>query len=282
MEPVRIINFLDQPFALATGQIDILLGVHHARVWNIISEGADFRIISGGTQAVAAEGGEPARNIRGFVVRKELYDSGQVRGIRDLVGRKVANFGTVPPKGERATFYVYDVIFGELWGKINWVRIPNEADILTALKEGLVDAAYMRAPWFNYAVKRGIAVELFKETDNLKKMQSDLVWTTEKFLKRNPEAVVGFLRAYLKALQYVREVQKGQHLEEYKALVAKYTDHPVDIALEMVQSGKYTDEIALEDTVATQQYYVKRGIQKRFIPLEQVINLTFLEKAKGR
>ena len=280
IEIVYLRNFMQYPSMLAAGKIDILDGYLPMNFWNMIDEGADFKIISGGAQCVAAEGNEPARNIRGFVVRKDLYDKGEIKEIKDLVGKKVATFAPAPRKGAVSPFPVAHKVFGKLYGEIGWIRIPKPLDSLAALEKGDVVAARLRAPWFNLAVKKGIAVELFKETDYFPKMQVTAIAMREKFLEKNREVVIKFLRAYLKALKYVNEVQRGLHQDEYKAFNNKYTDIPEKVALELIQAYKYTDEIDRNDLTIMQDHFVMTGSQKRFIPLDQAIDLSYLNEAK--
>ena len=252
IEIVHLRNFMQYPSMLAAGKIDILDGYLPMNFWNMIDEGADFKIISGGAQCVAAEGNEPARNIRGFVVKKDLYDKGEIREIKDLVGKKVATFAPAPRKGAISPFPVAHRIFGKLYGEIGWIRIPKAMDSLAALEKGDVVAARLRAPWFNLAIKKGIAVELFKETDYFPKMQVTTIAVREKFLKQNRETVIKFLRAYQKALKYINEVQHGLHQDEYKYFNNKYTDIPENVAMELIQAYKYTDEIDRNDLTVMQ------------------------------
>lgn len=282
IEIVYLRNFMQYPSMLAAGKIDILDGYLPMNFWNMIDEGADFKIISGGAQCVAAEGNEPDRNIRGFVVRKQLYDKGEIREIKDLVGKKVATFAPAPRKGAVSPFPVAHKIFGKLYGEIVWIRIPKPLDSLAALEKGDVVAARLRAPWFNLAVKKGIAVELFKETDYFPKMQVTAIAARDKFLEKNREVVIKFLRAYLKALKYVNEVQRGLHQDEYKAFNKQYTDIPENVAFELIQAYKYTDEIDRNDLTIMQDHFVMTGSQKRFIPLDQAIDLSYLNEAKKR
>lgn len=279
IELVDIADFMKYPAALLSGGIHLFDGYLPASFWNMIDGGADFKIVSGGSLAVAEAGGEPARNIRGYIIRKDLVDNGTIKSIQDLKGRKVADFAPVA-KGGISPFPAAHKIFGKLYGEINWVHLPKDIDIMNALEQKLVDAGRLRAPWFHYAVKKGIGVELFKETDFMPKMQVTTIVTTEKFLKANPEVMVKFLKPYLKGLRYCEGVQKGKNIEEFKEFIKKYTDVPLNIAVDLIQARKWTDEIAGDDLIFTQNHFVMVGTQKKFIPLEKVVDLSYLKKAK--
>jgi len=278
---VEIADFMKYPAVLVSGAIHLFDGYLTAGFWNMVDGGADFQIVSGGSLAVAESGGEPARNIRGYLIRKDLVDNGTIKSIQDLKGRKVADFAPVA-KGGISPFPAAHKIFGKLYGEINWVHLPKDIDIMNALEQKLVDAGRLRAPWFQYAVKKGTGVELFKETDFMPKMQVTTIVTTEKFLKANPEVMVRFLKAYLKGLKYCEDVQKGRNIEEFKEFVKRYTDIPPNIAVDLIQARKWIDEIAADDLIYTQNHFVTVGTQKKFIPLEKVIDLTYLKKAKAQ
>lgn len=276
---VEIADFMKYPAVLLSGDIHLFDGYLTAGFWNMIDGGADFKIVSGGSLAVAESAGEPARNIRGYIIRKDLVDNGTIKSIQDLKGRKVADFAPVA-KGGISPFPAAHKIFGKLYGEINWVHLPKDSDIMNALEQKLVDAGRLRAPWFQYAVKKGIGEELFKETDFMPKMQVTTIVTTERFLKVNPEVMFKFLKAYLKGLKYCEEVQKGKNIEEFKEFIKKYTDVPSNIAVDLIQARKWTDEIAVDDLTYTQEHFVAVGTQKKFIPLEKVLDLIYLKKAK--
>ncbi|MBI2528089.1 MAG: ABC transporter substrate-binding protein [Candidatus Rokubacteria bacterium] len=280
VEVTEVRNFMQYPILLASGNIDLLDGYLPPNFWNMIIEGASFRIVAGSALAVAARGNEPARNVRGYVVRKDLYDSGAVKSVKDLEGRKLADFAPVPPKGQISPFPIGHKVFGESFRHINWVRVANEADILRALEQKDVDGARMRTRWVKLAVKKGLAVELVKETDFVPEIQVRALAGPQAFLAANREAVVRFLRVYLRAQQYAREVQQGKHTEEYLSFVKKFSDVPSDLALELLQEVEITDRLALDDLLDTQKHFVMVRSQKQVIPLESIVDMSYLNAAK--
>jgi len=280
VELIRIPNFMHYPPMLAAGKIHIMESYPAMNLWKMIHEGADFKIISGGGQCSAAEGNEPARNIRGFVVRKDLYDKGEIREIKDLRGKKVADFAPAPRKGAISPFPIGHRIFGKTYGEIEWIHIPRDLDCLLALEKKDVVAARMRTTYTNMAVRKGIGVELFKETDFFPKFQGSIIVAKEKFLKENHETAVIFLRAYQKALKFVREAQQGQHTKEYEMINKQLKYVPEEVAFDLLEAYKYTDEIDRNDLTLMQNHFVMTGSQVKFIPLDQVIDLKYLNEAK--
>ncbi len=281
VEVTEIANFMQYPTMLASGSIDVLDGYLPANLWNMIHSGADMRIIGGSSMAVAAHDGEPARNVRGYIVRKDLYDSGEVTKIADLAGRRLADFAPVPPKGSVSPFPVGHKVFGDVYKEIEWVRM-KESDILNALATKTIDGGRMRTRWIKIAVNQGLAVELVKETDFVPRIQVSALVTTGEFLEKNRDALEAFLRVYLRGQEYVREVQKGMHEEEYVNAVKEHSSIPPEIALELLQELAYTDEVAVDDLQATQEHFVMVGAQEAVIPVEKVFDRSLLDAAKAK
>ncbi|MBX3121554.1 MAG: ABC transporter substrate-binding protein [Nitrospira sp.] len=279
VEVTDVKNFMQYPSMLAAKSIDILDGYIPANLWNMIHAGADFRIISGSALAVAAHDGKPARNIRGYVVRKDLYDSKAITKIGDFAGKRLADFAPVPPKGQISPFPIGHKVFGDVFTKVDWVRM-SESDILTALASKTIDGARMRSRWVKLAVEKGLAVELVRETDYVSRIQVRALVGRDEFLKQNKEAVVKFLKVYLRALAYAAEVQNGKHKDEYLSAVKSHSDLPGEIALDLIQEVEFTSEIATADLQATQEHFVMVGAQKAVIPLSKAIDLSYLNAAK--
>jgi NitT/TauT family transport system substrate-binding protein len=276
---VDVKNFMQYPNMLASDSIDMLDGYVPANLWNMIDSGADFKIIAGSALAVAERNGKPARNIRGYVVRKDLFDNGTVRKVADLKGRRLADFAPVPPKGQISPFPIGHKVFGDTYKEIDWVRM-SESDALNALTAKTIDGARMRSRWVKLAVQNGVGVELARETDYVPLIQVRAIVARNDFLKAHKDAVVAFLRVYLRAQAYAAEVQAGQHREEYLAAVKAHSDIPPEAALDLIQESEFSSELALDDLKATQEHFVMVGAQKAVVPLDRVIDTSYLDAAR--
>ena len=279
VEVVDVKNFMQYPSMLASNSIDMLDGYVPANLWNMVEAGVDFKIIGGSALAVAARNGKPARNIRGYVVRKDLFDSGAITNVADLKGKRLADFAPVPPKGQISPFPIGHKVFGDTYKEIDWVRM-SEADILNALAAKTVDGGRMRSRWVRLAVQKGLAVEIAKETDYVPLIQVRALVARNDFLKANRDTMVAFLKVYLRAQAYVTEVQAGKHQDEYVAAVKEHSDIPPEHAIEILQESEITSELAVDDLKTTQEHFVMVGAQKAVVPLDRVIDLTYLEAAR--
>jgi hypothetical protein len=83
-------------------------------------------------------------------------------------------------------------------------------------------------------------------------------------------------------LKYVTEVQHGQHRGEYEAFAKKYAPFPEAVSLEMIDAYKHTADIDINDLTIMQDHFVMTGSQKKFVPFDQVIDLSYLKEAKKK
>lgn len=279
VEITDVKNFMQYPNMLASNSIDMLDGYIPANLWNMIDSGADLKIIAGSALAVAERDGKPARNIRGYVVRKDLFDSGAIKTIADLKGHRLADFAPVPPKGQISPFPIGHKVFGDIYKEIDWVRM-SESDALNALASKTIDGARLRTQWVKLAVKNGLGVELAKETDYVPLIQVRALVARNDFLKAHKDTVIAFLKVYLRAQAFAAEVQAGKHRDEYLAAVKAHSDIPPDIALDLIQDTELSSELAIDDLNATQQHFVMVGAQKAVVPLSRVIDSSYLDAAR--
>src|SRR5690606_10549340 len=138
IEHMELPNVLQYPNILASKSIDVMDGYLPPSFWNMVRTGAPFKIIGGSAVMVAAQNGEPARNPRMFIARRDLYESGRIKHVHDFAGHKIADFVPVPSKGKPSPFPVADKVFGKKYTEVDWTYIPNEANILAALESKYV------------------------------------------------------------------------------------------------------------------------------------------------
>jgi NitT/TauT family transport system substrate-binding protein len=87
IEILDIPSARDQLPALASGQIDVLRAGSTPGFINMAASGFGGRIVSGYNHSSPAWYGS---HINGILVRKDLYDKGEVKTTKDLKGRRVA------------------------------------------------------------------------------------------------------------------------------------------------------------------------------------------------
>ena len=141
------------PF-LATGDLDLALGATTVGLFNAFDRGADIKIIAPAGIMTLEDSPLP------LLVRKDLYDSGEVRGPADLRGRKVA-MNTRGASPEYLLSKIMDGV-GLTVNDLDLVTVPFP-DMPAALANGSIDAAVAAKPAATRAVSLGVAVKLVKE-----------------------------------------------------------------------------------------------------------------------
>ena len=104
------------------------------------------------------------------------------------------------------------------------------------LGEGIGDAATLGAPWSIIAAKAGYRC-LGHESDYSPSPSGAGIYVTEEMITRDPALVGGFVRAYVKSMQYCRDNIPGT-LET----IAKYSSEWGVDSLEIAQAAY--DEVA--------------------------------------
>jgi NitT/TauT family transport system substrate-binding protein len=180
----------------------------------------------------------------GFMIRKALWDAGQVRRIADLKGRRLAiqAWGSVVEPATDAVLRMdgltrRDVTLVEL-------AYPDQGPAIAA---GRIDASVIPDPLLTLNVDRGYAVKLQDpqlggQLDPLIVLAlewyaSDLfpiavTWAMEDLVKANPDGVRKFIAATQKANVWIRA-----NKDEAAAIVADATKLPLDVVKRSGWSG---------------------------------------------
>jgi len=143
----------------SSGKLDAVFAGFSAGMFSAVHSGLDVKVV--GSMGVA--GGPEEEPPSAFIVSKKLMDSGQFKTLADLKGRRIGALGGA---GATSAYYVSMALKTvNLTPKdVTFVQLGSP-DIPTALKNGGIDGAFVSAPFWNMAVKDGVAQK---------------VWTTPK------------------------------------------------------------------------------------------------------
>lgn len=196
---------------LAQGQIDVGAVGLSAASFNALNKGFDFKVIA--SAGIAPQTNAPSK----FEVRQALVDSGQVKQISDLKGKKIAVAGGTGSAG--AYLAVKALQTGNLTGKdVQFVNMSNP-DMVQALTNGGVDAALMGTPFSTKAIESKVGKVL---VDDFAPGYSTTTYMySGKFIKERPDIAKRFALALLKGY---RAIQGANYLsDENVSIYAKYT-----------------------------------------------------------
>ena len=241
---------------VAAGKLHVAHVTVGAATLNAFASGFDVKII-GGTFGTPPTGppGIP------LLVRKALYDSGEVRDVAALRGRKIALNGTAA-----GTEYVLNEALktGGLTVEDVDVQIMPFPNMPVALDNAAIDAALPLEPFSTQAQELGMAVPLV--TDYIHGIPGGVMIAGAAILKDGP-ALERFLRAYLRSLSDLR--REGYTTPEHAAIIEKYTRVPVAVLQKITPPY---DEPELRVNVAglmdQQRFYMDRGYLRYTEPLD--------------
>ncbi len=255
--------------ALTAGELDVSAGAPGAGLFNAIAQGAPFRIVADKGQARAGTGYSV------LVVRKDLVESGQVKTVRDLKGKKVAVFA----KG-----ITQDYMLGKMAEEVGltmkdfdvtYMGAPNQ---LTAFETKAIDAAVTVEPWAARFEERGVALKL-RTPDQVKgfvPFQIAVIIYSGKFIKTRRPVAQRWMDAYLKGAEVY--VTRGPHDPDVLAILEKFTKVPAKVikaAIPHYQDPK--GKVILESLADQMNWFVANGFMPRAIPAEQLVDLSFLK-----
>lgn len=177
---------------LASGDLQVGAGGPSAGLYNAIARGIDIRIVADKSKNQTDKGSQK------LIVRKELWDSGRVRKVADLKGLKVAN---AAPGSSGATVLYKFLQASSMKPKDVEEVFMSTPQMIQGLQNGAIDAALPFDPATTLAIRRNIAVSLGNDYDVYPVHQIAVTLYSGKFIKENPKAATGFLKAFLRGVR---------------------------------------------------------------------------------
>jgi NitT/TauT family transport system substrate-binding protein len=230
--------------SVASGQFDMGNVTMGSAALNAFSRGTDLKII-------AAGGAEPPGHGANLpvIVRTELIDSGAVKSVADLKGRKVAING----RGVIIEYALAKALAtaGLQPSDVDVVIMPFP-EMLAALTTGAIDAGLLLQPTGAQAVAKGIGKILVDDYNQ--NAQNAVLLVNSRFLDQHRDAVTSFLEVYMRA---IRRLSDGKLKSDDQALAAlqKYTNTPPDVIRLGPDPYWPKDGRVLMDSVADEQRF---------------------------
>jgi NitT/TauT family transport system substrate-binding protein len=252
---------------LSAGQLDAIPAVPSPSLFNALVREITMK-------AVAAQSWSGTM----LMVRKELVDSGQVRSLADLRGKRVSfNVeGSPVDYTLRNAFYKQGLSLQD----VEVQRIVN-TDLAAALANAAVDAGVVPEPLPTLIENRGIGVRF--DVQELVGRQTGSVIAIGPSLLNRPETVtVRFLIAYLRGLrEYLASLKEGKVADpQVLEILSKWTRIPVETIAQATASGAPADgRIDLEDLNRQQDFWEREGLVPVKADLSRFVDYRYLEAA---
>lgn len=253
---------------LASGRAEVVVGGLGAALFNAAARGLDFKVV-GPVHMEKPPVSTP------LVVSKKAYDSGQIRSVRDLRGKKVA----VNVLGSATEFWLNAALLkGGLSMEDVQVVAVNFPEVPAALENGAIAAGLLGEPLATLAEDRGQIVRL--SDDFVNGVQVTALYYSGEFMRTQPKAAVAFMVAWLRAS---RDLYGGGYKrDDVAAIVEKHTRVPAAVVKRAAAPfHEPNGKMNFNDFKRLQEFFKKRGSLTYERPLEprQYIDTSYVAEA---
>ncbi|MBX5490823.1 MAG: ABC transporter substrate-binding protein [Chloroflexi bacterium] len=261
---------------LATNQLDAGGGAPSAGLYNALRSGVNVRIVADKGHSDPTPPGFP---VSIYPVRKELVDSGRVRGVADLKGLRFGQPAVgISPELDLVEFLRQ----GGLTPRDLEIVILGFPDMVPAFANGNLDVAWIVEPFATLALNQGtVSILGYDHTVNPYHQVAVLLYSPE--FSRS-ELATRFMVGYLQGLRLYNDAfVKRDPTAREKVISALIKHTPVkDRALydQMTMSALDPDgKMNLESFERQQDYFLSTGTQQGRVDLSQFIDLQHIEAA---
>jgi NitT/TauT family transport system substrate-binding protein len=263
------------------------------------------QIVFGATAATAAPAltlaGKPATLVFGFdrkltyanvIVRREDYESGKIKSLKDLAGKRV---GATQPQSSTWLIALYLMQKAGVADKVDIRPLGDLATMLGALKTGSVSASMATMSMMEQAQQEGWGVPIFDATTESswnEFMGGDVpgiaALTLQDTIQKRPEVVQAFVTGLVRAQDFISANSAAAVTD------AIYDDYLNAFPREAIQKtlGVYQETVFLKDNIITQDAYDRMtavmGDGRQFsndeiktVPYDRCVNMSFVRRARG-
>jgi NitT/TauT family transport system substrate-binding protein len=247
---------------LATGDIDVGSGTVGAGTYNALERGITMRAVA-----------DKARNkgvysYQGLVVRKALWDSGEIRTLKDLKGHK---FAMTTNGGNEAA------VLDEALRKIG-MSIADVEDTQLSMPQ--------QEPFLSKAIATGAGVSMMPVSKLRDDDVTGVIIYSDMLINKRPDVATRIMKGYIKGLRDYVDSLKDGHLagagaDEIVDIIAKYSVVKDKDVLRAIVPH-YVDpngEVGVESLKADWNFYKAAGFIKGDVTVEPLIDKRWVAAA---
>ncbi len=201
---------------LASGQMDVYAGSNTAGLINIFGQEPYVKAIANRGQIVKGD-----CSFQAILVRKDLFESGAVKGPENLEGLIIAS-NTSATRGFNLHTYLGQA--GLSFDDVEISGIPS-ASYIDAFENKTIDAIVTPELNLTRVLQAGNAVVLSRTEDIIGPYLSSILAFGPRLIHDDPDLGVRFLAAYLKGVKQYNEGKTDENLE----LLAKKTGEDIEL-----------------------------------------------------
>ena len=261
---------------LATGAMDSMVASATAGMYNAINQGIPIGIVADKATQRRDSG------TVGLVVRQDLLDSGVVRILNDLRGRRIG----VNTGGSANEYQLYHILksVGVTFNEFELIELTLP-DIMQALGTGRLDGAMLIEPFQTIAHRRGVASMFVRTVEVMPEYQSGVIVYSDQFRGRDQAVTRDWMVAYLRGIRAYQDARReGIDRESIIDIMMKYTTvKDRGIYDEMTWAAfDPNGRILPESLMVEQDYYRQIGLVQQAVPMERAIDEQFIHYAVER
>jgi len=255
---------------LAEGSVDVGAIAVVASTWNAFAQGFDLRVVA--PAALKPMKDDPSV----LIVRKDLWDSGEVKTAADLKGLTVAVAGGPGSGGEYLVAKALEPV-GLTIFDVDLQNIGNP-DMAAALESGAIDAALTGSPYANQIEEAGYGVVLVK--DMAPGVMTVTYIYSGNFMKERPEVAEKFTLGLMEASRLMQgdDFLSEENIAAYLQFVSS-TEEAIKAAPPAIYDPNLT--LATDTLLDLQRIHMMNGRLEYDTPLavEDVVDPTWVETA---
>ena len=225
---------------------------------------------------IVADGGtiKPGYGVNILMVRKDLADSGAIKSIKDLKGRKVSG----ATLGSPLDYFLRNALGanGMSLKDLDLVRLSS-ADVKVGFQNKGIDAAVATEPFPTNAEALGLAKKWMMADQFVSGNQFAAILYSESMTKKK-DVANAFMVAYLKgARDYIKGVKSD---EAVLNILNKWTTVPVqEIKASIPAFIDPNGSINIADIQKQQAFWAHEGVVKESVDLKPFVDTSYIENA---
>lgn len=263
--------------SLGTGELDVGSGATSAGLYNAGARGVAIKIVA-----------DKARNAKGYgfqsiLVRKDLFDSGKVKSLKDFKGLKVAL--SAIGNSEAALLDIALKQGGLSFADIDpvYLGFPQHTP---AMANKAIDASLTVEPTTSQILKLGSAVKLIGADDVFPDYQTAVTFYGANFIKNKPEAAAKFMKALVRGMRFYNDSLEGGKIagpnaDEVVAILVEYS-HIKDPAVHRAIISHAIDPdgyVNVESLKRAWEFFKETKQIDGSVSVDDVMDLTFVHNA---
>jgi NitT/TauT family transport system substrate-binding protein len=251
---------------LIQGDLDVIVGIG-AYYLNAIARGADIKVVADKGH-VGTEGCSPSA----LVVRRELFETGEVDTVAELEGR------TAVLRSASMEAYFLDKLLDTAGLTVDDLELKSMPDVATleAMTQGTIDLCMAGEPWTTRYIQTGNAVPFMSYNEWVPGEQQGTVVYGPSLLEANPDAGRRFMVAYLRAVRQYNEGKTERNLE----IMAEFSGLDEEFLKAACWFYIYDDgHVNVQSILDFQHWAVGKGYLDSVVPEEQFYDPSFIEYA---